>query len=208
MERSKEQNTAALENEVDDKDEKNEDYYDDDCDYDMDEDEEIIDNIDEDETLSEQVVADAASVVSTSTQPQESTISQTKVTGPKGLKRKMEHAETNGEKGGNQRPKKIINITSKEDFTAPESDHTLLTNSYDIWLNLPDLPFNVFMMSHSTTQIRILTQVSSSWRKRITKNILENPARKTDLRVRSERALGPGMLPSKEEITNAMWLGK
>ena len=203
MARSKEQNTAAVEKKVDDKDEKNEDYYDDDCDYDMDEDEEIIDNIDEDETLSEQVVADAASVVSQSTQPQESTISQTQVTGPKGLKRKMEHDETNGE-----RPKKIINITSKEDFTTPESDHTLLTNSYNIWLNLPDLPFNVFMMSQSTTQIRILTQVSSSWRKRITKNVLENLARKTELRVRSERALGPGMLPSKEEITNAMWLGK
>ena len=115
MARSKEQNTAAVENKVDDKDEKNEDYYDDDCDYDMDEDEEIIDNIDEVETLSEQVVPDAASVVSQSSQPQESTISQTKVTGPKGLKRKMEHAETNGES-----PKKIINITSKEDFNTPD----------------------------------------------------------------------------------------
>ena len=165
------------------------------------------------------------------------TLSQTQITGSKGIKRKIKHNKANGEEGYNQRPQKIINITALENekelllledkeevdkpvearmlsikaqtqFTAPKSDHTLLTNSYDIWLNLPDIPFNVFMMSQSTTQIRILTQVSSSWRKRITKNILENPARKTDLRVRSERALGPGMLPSKEELTNAMWLGR
>ena len=126
------------------------------------------------------------------------------VDGPRGLKRMIEQAEANGEEGGNQRPK---NSTAIEDYITPVSDFTLLKNSYDIWLNLPDIPFDVIMMPQSTTQLRILTQVSSSWRKRITKNILENQVRKTELRVQSERALGPRMLPSKEEITNAMWLG-
>ena len=91
---------------------------------------------------------------------------------------------------------------------TPESDHALSTNSYDIWLNLPDVPFNVFMMSLSITDLRRLTQVSSSWKNRITETFLKNPANQKTLRARIDRAMGPGMLPSNEEITNAMWLSK
>ena len=139
----------------------------------------------------------------------------------KSLKRKLEQAED--KKCGNWRPQKInralmatnsnqgkdITVTGeeKEDKT-PESDHALSTNSYDIWLNLPDVPFNVFMTSLSITDLRRLTQVSSSWKNRITETFLKNPANQKTLRARIERAMGPGILPSNEEITNAMWLSK
>ena len=68
------------------------------------------------------------------------------------------------------------------------------------------------MMMHNTTQIRKLTQVSSSLKKRITENILENPAKKKILRAQMKRTMGHRFLvswfPSNEEIINAMWLSK
>ena len=78
----------------------------------------------------------------------------------------------------------------------------------NLWLNLPDVPFNALMMMLSTTQLRILTQVSSLLKKRITVNIFENHEKKKILRARMMRAMGPGIYPSNEEITNAIWLSK
>ena len=80
----------------------------------------------------------------------------------------------------------------------------------NFWVTLPDVPFNVLMMLHSTTQLRKLTQVSSLLKKRITVNILENHEKKKILRDRTKRtiAVGPEFFPSNEEITNAMWLSK
>ena len=73
------------------------------------------------------------------------------------------------------------------------------------WLSLPDLAFNEIMMMIS---LRKCMQVCSSWKERITKNILENPTKKNIIRARMERAMGPGMIPSSEDICNAKWLGK
>ena len=73
------------------------------------------------------------------------------------------------------------------------------------WHNLPDLAFNEIMMM---VRLRTCMQVCSSWRVRITNNILENPIKKNIIRARIERAMGPGMIPSSEEICNAKWLGK
>ena len=53
------------------------------------------------------------------------------------------------------------------------------------WLNLPDLAFNEIMMMIS---LRNCMQVCSSWKERITKNILENPTKKNIIRARMERA--------------------
>ena len=78
--------------------------------------------------------------------------------------------------------------------------------SNNIFLKLPDIPFNVLAMTLSITQLRVLTQVSSSLKKRITENILENQARKNNLRVRIQRAME--QYPSNEDISNAMWLSK
>ena len=78
----------------------------------------------------------------------------------------------------------------------------------NLWLNLPDVPFNALMMMLSTTQLRILTQVSSVLKKRITVNIFENHEKKKILRARMMRAMDPGIYPSNEEITNAIWLSK
>ena len=75
------------------------------------------------------------------------------------------------------------------------------------WLNLPDLAFNEIMMMMMIT-LRTGTQVCSSWRERITKNILENPTKKNIIRARVERVMGPGMFPSNEDICNARWLSK
>ena len=83
-----------------------------------------------------------------------------------------------------------------------------ISNSVNFWLNLPEVPFNALMMMHNTTQIRKLTQVSSSLKNRIKENILERPSINKILKARIERAMGPGMFPSNEEITNAMWLSK
>ena len=95
-------------------------------------------------------------------------------------------------------------IADKQTESDTEAEHSPV----NFWLNLPDVAFNALMMIHSTTQIRKLTQVSSSLKKRITVNILENPATKKILRARMERAMGPGIFPSNEEIINVMWLGK
>ena len=74
------------------------------------------------------------------------------------------------------------------------------------WLNLPDLAFNEIMMMK--INLYSCTQVCSSWKERITKNILENPTKKNIIRARMERAMGPGMIPSSDDICNAKWLGK
>ena len=142
------------------------------------------------------------------------------------LKRKQEQAEANGEKGENARPKKIwrpweatgsdqakdvdMEVVERRAIEEEESDHTLLRSNLDNCLNLPDVPFNLFAMMLSITQLRRLTQVSSSWRKRITQNLLENPARRNDLRARIQRALKNEryQYPSNEDISNAMWLSK
>ena len=103
----------------------------------------------------------------------------------------------------------IADKLAEANTEAEDKTKVLLTHSpVNFWLNLPDVAFNVLMMMHNTTQLRILTQVSSSLKKRITVNILENPATKKILRARMERAMGPGIFPSNEEITNAMWLSK
>ena len=56
------------------------------------------------------------------------------------------------------------------------------------WLNLPDLAFNEIMMIMEMISLRTCMQVCSSWRVRITKNILENPTKKNIIRARMERA--------------------
>ena len=157
-------------------------------------------------------------------------------TSSKPLKKKMEQAEAHGKEQGNGEPQKInralealsledegekdIDIDDKpieatmvinEDkthFSDLESNPTLSMNSFNIYLNLPDVPFNMLIMTLSTTDLRRLTQVSFSWKKRITEIFLENPANRKTLRARIERVMGPGMLPSNEEITNAMWSSK
>ena len=80
------------------------------------------------------------------------------------------------------------------------------TSNFNFLLNLPDIPFNIFAMRLSIAQLRGLTQVSSSLKKRITENILENPVRKDELRARIRRAMKK--YPSNEDISDAMWLGK
>ena len=103
----------------------------------------------------------------------------------------------------------IADKTTKAMVDIEDQSKELLTsNSVNFWLNLPDVAFNALMMTHSTTQLRILSQVSSSLKKRIKENILENPANMKIFRERIERTIGPVMLPSSEEITNAIWAGK
>ena len=91
-------------------------------------------------------------------------------------------------------------------------DKPIETNMADIggqpdWLNLPDLAFNEIMMMIS---LRSCMQVCFSWRERITKYILENPAKKNIIKARIERAMGPhwSIFPSNEDICNAKWLSK
>ena len=133
--------------------------------------------------------------------------SELKITGPERIKRKKE------EDVGidNQPTKKTImcNVNVGDHLASPESE----PRSNNIFLNLPDIPFSVFAMTLSITQLRALTQVSSFLKKRITENILENPARKNDLRVRIQRAMEQWKTlnmeyPSNEDISNAMWLSK
>ena len=112
-----------------------------------------------------------------------------------------------------RRPWEATGINQDRDITAMEDiegqNQVLFTsNSVNFWLNLPDVPFNLLMMMQSITQLRILTQVSSTLKKRIKKNILERPVKNKILRARIERVMGPGIIPSNEEITNAMWLSK
>ena len=174
----------------------------------------------------------------------ENTMSKTQIAGTERPKRKLEEG-VNGEKSENERPQKICRPWETTDRDqardgdievvdppsmegeGEESDHPLLTSDFDNFLNLADVPFNLFAMKLSITQLRGLTQVSSSWRKRITENILENPARRNELRTRIQRdiVLQPyksieiglnGMeferngrrYPSTEDISNAMWLSK
>ena len=99
-------------------------------------------------------------------------------------------------------------VNQDEDISDLESNPALSVNSFNNYLNLPDLVFNNLMKMLSTTDLRRLKQVSVSWKKRITETFLENPANRNTLRAKIERAMGPGMLPSNEEITNAMWLSK
>ena len=80
------------------------------------------------------------------------------------------------------------------------------TSNFNFLLNLPDIRFNIFAMRLSIGQLRGLTQVSSSLKKRITENILENPVRKNELRARIWRNMKK--YPSNDDISNAMWLGK
>ena len=91
----------------------------------------------------------------------------------------------------------------QDNFT--ESDPELYMSN---WHNLPDLDFDAIMMMASLTDLRKCSQVCRSWKVKITKNILQNKTKKSIIRARMERALGPGMFPSSEEICNAKWLGK
>ena len=85
-----------------------------------------------------------------------------------------------------------------------ESDPAIYVN---IWHNLPDLAFDVIMMTLCLTDLRKCSQVCRSWKEKITKNILENRTKKNTIRARIERALSLEMFPLGEEICNAMWLG-
>ena len=139
---------------------------------------------------------------------------------------KLEQAEADGEEGGSgngrlQKINRAMDSYQDKDITAMDEgvledgiivdkqmEANMLHIEGDIWLNLPDIPFNVLMMMLRTTDLRRLTQVSSSWNKRITENFLKTAANHKTLRARIERAMDPRMLPSNEEITNAIWLGK
>ena len=101
------------------------------------------------------------------------------------------------------------NYEDRTHFSAPGSNSAISMNSFNIYLNLPDIPFNIFIMMLSTTDLRRLTQVSSSWKKRITEISLKNPVNMETLRARIRRAMMTlWMLPSNEVITNAIWLSK
>ena len=125
------------------------------------------------------------------------------------LKRKMEGDRVNG------RPQKIIRISCQpvlegEKDVDKESDALLLRNSVD-WLNLPDIAFNQIMMMIALVSPQTLarcTQVCSSWKSKITKDILENKTKKNIIRTKIEKTMSPGIFPSSEEICNAMWLSK
>ena len=95
-------------------------------------------------------------------------------------------------------------------FSSLESNPVPSTNSFKSYLNLPDIPFDLLMKMLSITDLRRLTQVSSSWKNRIMENFLNNPANHKTLRARawSRRVLGLWMAPSNEEITNVIWLSK
>ena len=135
--------------------------------------------------------------------------SQLKITGLERIKRKEEDV------GIDDQLTEVCNVG--DHLASQESE----TRSNNIILNLPDIPFNVLAMTLSITQLRALTQVSSSLKKRITENILENQARKNDLRVRIKKVIEQRILdfstvkdpfleqyPSNEDISNAMWLSK
>ena len=108
----------------------------------------------------------------------------------------------------NQDQKERTLLDGEEDnniLDKPIEDNMEDTRDQPDWLNLPDLAFNEIMMMIS---LRSCMQVCSSWRERITKNILENPTKRNIIRARSERAMGPGMFPSSEDISNALFLSK
>ena len=97
----------------------------------------------------------------------------------------------------------VHNVEFQSHLTSPDPEPT---SNFDFFLNMPDIPFIMFAMMLSITQLRRLTQVSSSLKKKITENILENPARKNDLRARIRRAMK--QYPSNEDISNAKWLSE
>ena len=90
--------------------------------------------------------------------------------------------EDEGEKDINIDHKPIE--ADKTHFSDLESNPTLSMNSFNIYLNLPDVPFNMLIKTLSTTDLRRLTQVSFSWKRRITEIFLENPANQKTLRAR------------------------
>ena len=95
-------------------------------------------------------------------------MSKTQIVGTERPKRKLE-TEANGEKSENERPQKIWRPWETTDRdqardgdieVVEESDHPLLTSDFDNFLNLPDVPFNLFAMKLSISQLRGLSQVS------------------------------------------------
>ena len=97
------------------------------------------------------------------------------------------------------RDSNVYIVEDQSHRSAPESEP-------NFFLNLPDIPFNVFAMTLSITELRALTQVSTSLKKRISEDILENQARKNDLKARIQRVMKE--YPSNEDISNARWLSK
>ena len=123
--------------------------------------------------------------------------SELQITGHERVKRKEEDVVSIDDQ--------LTEVCNVGDHLASQESETR-TRSNNIFLKLPDIPFNVLAMTLSITQLRSLTQVSSSLKKRITENILENQARKNDLRARIQRAMKG--YPSDEDISNARWLSK
>ena len=101
-------------------------------------------------------------------------------------------------------------VHNEHKFSALESNPVPSTNSFKNYLNLPDIPFTLLMKMLTITDLRRLTQVSSSWKNRIIENLLNNTANHKTLRAKawSRRVLGLWMAPSNEEITNVIWLSK
>ena len=95
------------------------------------------------------------------------------------------------------------------DIRDPQDQFTKSDAAFSVsnWHNLPDLAFDAIMMMSNIPDLRKCSRVCKSWKEKITKNILENRTKKNLIRARMERALGPGMFPSGDEICNAKWLG-
>ena len=86
-------------------------------------------------------------------------------------------------------------------------------SSDDQWLKLPDIVFSDIMMmvaQDSLTTLRRCTEVCSTWDAMITTHIFENQNKMSIIKDNILRALtiGPGMYPSKEDLSNAKWLSK
>ena len=126
--------------------------------------------------------------------------SELKITGPEKIKRREEDVVIDDQPTEDSN---VYNVEDQSHLGAPEAEPR---SNFNFFLNLPDIPFNVFAMMLSITQLRTLTQVSLSLKKKISENILENQARKNYLRARIQRAME--QYPSDEDISNAMWLSK
>ena len=111
--------------------------------------------------------------------------SELKITGPEKIKRREEDVVIDEQPTENSN---VCNANVGDHLATPESEPR--TRSNNIFLNLPDIPFTVFAMTLSITQLRALTQVSSSLKKRITENILENQARKNNLKSTNSESHG------------------
>ena len=120
------------------------------------------------------------------------------------LKRKQQEEEDVGVDDQLTEDSNVYNVEEQSHIAVPESEPR---SNFNFFLNLPDIPLDMFAMMLSVAQLRTLTQVSSSLKKKISENILENPARKNDLRARIQRAMLE-QYPSNEDISNAMWLSK